>query len=67
MKDEKDSDRLQTVIDAMSDNYEPRKPSPFEPEIFWAEPRIPTLKEYNQKMEFLLYLAENPNLLRRNI
>ncbi|MCK4647651.1 hypothetical protein KAT24_01840 [Candidatus Pacearchaeota archaeon] len=41
MTNEKDSVRLQRVVDAMGDDYEPRKPSPFEPEMF--EPDLPKI------------------------
>jgi len=66
MIDEKDSDRLQRVVDSMSDNYELKKPKDsLQPEIFWAEPKILSLKEYNQTMDMLLYLSQHQNLIRR--
>jgi hypothetical protein len=65
MKDEKDSVRLQRVVDAMDYSCELPVRNSFNPEIFDVAPRKPTLKEYNQKMEFLLYLAEHPNLVER--
>ena len=34
MTDEKDSDRLQRIVNSMDDNYEPKVPDPFEPEMF---------------------------------
>ena len=73
MSKEKDSDRIQRVVDAMGDDYEPRKPSLFEPEIFEVGfeeisrrergPRIHSHKEYIATMGLLLYLAENPSLM----
>ena len=67
MIDEKDSVRLQRVVDAMDDNYEPRKLEGPQPEIFDAVPRRSTLSEYKQQMEFLSYLAEHPNLIKNLI
>ena len=48
MTNEEDSVRLQRVVDAMEDNYEPKVPGPFEPEMFESPLRKISVIEFKK-------------------